>query len=192
MQPDKLPDFHFLLIAPNLGAEWLFDAARNYWLRFHPTVISDFELLRIIPEEYSITVTVVTRRDMVPRFGVNLAQIAPQALFDPVAYDFFDDAQLALDGRAELNQPFGVPLLPTDIPSVTPTETGIPPTDLPREPLEPTIGPIATEGPSPSPTSPGFITQTPTPETPVQTIEPLPTETPREPIYPTPGPITDA
>jgi hypothetical protein len=190
MQPDKLPDFHFLLVAPNLGAEWVFDAARNYWLRFRPTIISDFELLRIIPPEYSISVTVLTRRDMVPRFGVNLAQIAPQALFDPVAYDFFDDARLALDGRAELGQPFGVPLSATDIPTMTPSETGVPITDTPRDAIEATVGPIATDGPSPTPTSSGFVTQTPTPESADQTAQPETTETPRDPIYPTPGPIT--
>ena len=47
--PDTLPNYHFLLIAPNLGAEWFFDAARAYWERFRPIVVSDLELVRLIP-----------------------------------------------------------------------------------------------------------------------------------------------
>lgn len=195
MTPDRLPNYHFLLIAPNLGAEWLFDAARLYWERFRPTIVSDFELVRLVPPDYTVTVTVITRRDMLPSLGVTLAQVAPQALFDPLAYDFFDDAKLALDGRAHLNQPFGVPLLPTDVP--TPSPTFLPNDTLApgesRAPIEATAGALPTEGPSPTPTSPGFITQTPTPDTRnAPTEEPAATSTPQQPIYPTPGPVTGA
>lgn len=165
--PDRLPDFHFLLIAPNLGAEWLFDAARQYWDRFRPIVVSDLELVRLVPSNFSVAVTMIARRDTVAQWGVLLAQALPQALPDMVVYDYFEDMKQALNRRAELGQPFGVPLQPTTVP---PT------------PLQPTPGPII-GGNQPVPSTPerqgGFVTATPTP-----------TPDSQGPIYPTPGPIT--
>ena len=61
MLRDTLPNYHFLLISANLGVEWLFDAGRAYWEQFHPTVISDFAILRFIPENFTIAVTVSER-----------------------------------------------------------------------------------------------------------------------------------
>lgn len=141
---DTLPDYHFLLIASNLGAEWLFDAARLYWEAFRPIVIPDYEFLKIFRPEIRLAVTVVARRDIVKHLEDQLTLAAPQALFDPVVYDFFDDTKLALDGRAQLGHPFGVPLVPT------PT-------------LPPSATPPPTAGPPVVPTRPagGFVTQTP-------------------------------
>jgi hypothetical protein len=145
MPPDTLPDHHFLLIAPNLGSEWLFDAARSYWETFQPTVISNVELLRLLPPERTITVTLLSRRDLLKSLQAQLAEVVPEAFIDPIVYDYFDDAKLTLEGRTQLNQPFGVPLAPT------PTPTASPP-------------PTPTPGATPIPTRPpgGFITRTPT------------------------------
>ncbi len=169
--PNVLPDYHFLLIAPNLGAEWLFDAARAYWERFRPIVTSDLELPRLVPPENSIILTVVARRDTAPEWGVTVAQNLPQVLFDPIVYDSFDDMKQALNTRAALNQPFGVPLAPTPTPPppITPT-----PGSLLGQPAEPAQAAAPTRAPG------GFITATPQPPT---------SETPDGPIYPTPGPI---
>jgi hypothetical protein len=145
-----LPDYHFLLVAPNLGAEWLFAGARTYWQTFRPTIISDFELLSLIPLRFSLAVTVVARRDIVDHYREQLTQVAPRALFDPVVYDYVEDVQLTLDGRAQLYQPFGVPVPPTATPTITPLPSNTP-------------GPAPTEG-APSTREPsGFITQTPPP-----------------------------
>jgi hypothetical protein len=144
MTQSSLPNYHFLLIASNLGAEWLFDAARTYWERFMPTVISDVELLRLLPKTRTVVVTILARRDRIAYISAQLAQYVPQATLDPVAYDYFDDAKLTLDGRASLDQPFGVPL------PVTPTL-------LPPPTLTPTPG-VPTRAPG------GFVTQTPTPD----------------------------
>lgn len=160
MAQDTLPDYHFLLVAPNLGPEWLFDAARAYWGRFQPTVISDLALISFVPPALTLAVTVLARHDRAPQYGVELAQQAPHALFDPVVYDFIEDAQAALDLRAQLNQPFGVPLIPTAIP------------------LAPTAGPVVPQGS-------GFITQTPTP-----TPAPPDDSAAPQPLSPTPGPVT--
>lgn len=170
MSQTSLPDYHFLLIASNLGAEWFFEAARAYWEVFRPTVISDLPLVSIVPEDASVAVTAVVRRDRVALIGVELAKINPKALYDPVVFDFIEDAQAALNERASLYQPFGVPLIPTETPTPGPTSA----------PVYPTPGPVAPSG---------FMTQTPTPGLPDQ--DDILTEgTPQTPIFPTPGPIT--
>lgn len=175
--PDTLPNYHFLLMAPNLGAEWLFDAAREYWTRYRPIVVTDLELVRLIPGGYSVIVTTVARRDTAKQWAVWLAQNVPDALFDGVVYDLFEDTRKALNQRAQTDQPFGVPLkpTPTPIPAISPSPgaligaTAAPPTRAPG----------------------GFITQTPTPDIGQPTAVPtLPAATPGQPIYPTPGPIT--
>jgi hypothetical protein len=176
--PDQFPDYHFLLIAPNLGAEWLFDAARAYWERYKPIVVSDLELPRLVPPENSVIITVVARRDTASQWGVTVAQNVPAALFDPVVTDSFDEMKQALNDRAAQNQPFGVPRLPT-------------PTSPP--PIIPTPGSLLAQPPA-QPTRPpgGVITETPTPNGAVETIPPPASatpETPEGPIYPTPGPI---
>ena len=169
MSQTSLPDYHFLLIAPNLGAEWYFEAARAYWERFRPIVISDLSLINIVPDNVSVSVTIVARRDLVAQLGVELSQLNPDALFDPVVYDFIEDAQIALEQRAQTNQPFGVPLIPTETPTPGPTSP----------PVYPTPGPVA----------PGFVTQAPTQDLPDQSEIDV-TNPPQTPIFPTPGPIT--
>lgn len=177
--PDTLPNYHFLLIAPTLGAEWFFDAARAYWERYRPTTISDLELPRLVPAGYTIAVTVVARRDTASQWGVSIAQTIPDALFDPVVQDAFDNMKRVLDERAAQNQPFGVPLAPT-------------PTALP--PVSPTPGSILGAINQPPTRQPGgFITATPTtdgnlpPATPAPPPENGDTQGP---VYPTPGSIT--
>jgi hypothetical protein len=145
-----LPDYHFLLLAPNLGAEWLFAGARLYWQTFRPTVINDVELLHLIPLRFSLAVTCIARRDTIDFYREQVAASAARALFDPVVYDYVEDLQLTLDGRAQLYQPFGVPVPPT----ATPTMTLFPSV---------TPGPAPTEGIPPTREPAGYITQTPPP-----------------------------
>lgn len=165
MTQNTLPAYHFLLIDPELGAEWFFDAARLYWETFQPTVVSDLAFVALIRPTFTVTVTVVARRERSTAFGVQLAQIRPDILFDPVAQDDLASMRAELNRRAQTNQPFGMPLLPT-LPA-----GGI---------VQPTLGPLTTRAPS------GFVTQTPTP-TPGPTTDPNPPPGTPAPIDPTPG-----
>jgi hypothetical protein len=181
--PDTLPNYHFLLIAPNLGAEWFFDAARLYWERFRPTVVSDLGLISLIPERYTVAITVIARIDTASQWGVSIAQVKPDALFDPVVENAFENLKRILDARAADNQPFGVPLAstPTAPPPVNPTPGSI-------------LGPVNQPTQPPTREPGGFITATPTTDPnlpPPPTATPIPTtEGGGGPIYPTPGPIT--
>ncbi|MDX2162035.1 MAG: hypothetical protein SF162_11970 [bacterium] len=169
-QLTTLLDLHFLLIAPNLGAEWLFDGARQYWDRFRPTVISDLRLVALIPSTRSVGVTVLARRDTIGDLGVALAQDAPYAYFDPLVFDTLDQARAALNERAASNQPYGSPLL-TPFPTFD--------ASAPNSPAIPTPLLPATRAPA------GFITATPLP--PPTALTGTPEQTP---LRPTPGPIT--
>ena len=169
--PDQYPDFHFLLIAPNLGAEWLFDAARVYWDRYRPTIINDFEFVFLIPTDKAIIVTVVARRDTASQLGVQLAQQLPNAFFDPVVFDQFADTKKALNDRAVLNTPFGVAIS-------QPT-----PTLDPNAPIIPTPRLFPTNPPA------GFITEVPPTPSPAPTLSPVPSQDQPQPIVPTPGSV---
>jgi hypothetical protein len=163
-QPDAYPEYAFLLIAPNLGAEWLFDAARSYWERFRPTIITDLEFVRLIPPDKTIIVTVIALRDMAAQLGVQLAQINLNAYFDPVVRDLFEQTRAALEERVQLAQPFGVPL------------------NAPTATLDPNATLIPTPRLAPMRPPAGFVTQAP------PTAQPGDQEP--TPLLPTPGPVT--
>jgi hypothetical protein len=175
MPADTRPDYHFLLVSPNLGAEWLFDAARAFWDAFRPTIINDFTFLIFVPPERNITVTVIARRDTAPRLGVDLSQIRPNAYFDPVVFDNFEDARAELNRRAQAQQPFGVPLR-TPVPTLDPNMPFVPTPRLP--PTRPPAG-FMTATPTGTPTPEG------TPDVPETTEE----GGTRAPLTPPSGPI---
>ncbi len=162
-RPDQYPDFHFLLVSPNLGAEWLFDAARLYWDRYRPTILTDLSFVQLIPPDRRIVVTVIALRDTAARIGVELARINGTAYYDPVVYELFEQTKAALNERVQLGQPFGVVL---QVPTAT-IDPNAPVIPTPR--LAPTHPPA------------GFVTQAP--PTPVPDAqEPIP-------LSPTPGSV---
>lgn len=103
------PDYHFLYIDQTLGADWLFLAARRYWDRFRPVVITNLELVGYVPDKRTIAITTLARRDMAKKIADDVKRNFPRAQHDPLVYDFVDEMRLTLDGRAELQQRFGVP-----------------------------------------------------------------------------------
>lgn len=146
--PDTRPDYHFLLIAPSLGAAWFFEAARAYYEAFLPTVVSDGGLIQLVPDDKTIAVSILTRRDSFQRMAVQ-ASARPDVLIDALVYDTAEEAAATLNIRAANFQPFGVPLRPT----------AVPPTQVP---LTPTSGAIIGGPPTATPNMSGFVTQVPT------------------------------
>jgi hypothetical protein len=102
-------DIHFLYLGPGLSADWLFTAARRYWLRFGPIWIADLDLAALVPARRKIAITSLARRDTAKTVRDQIARFYPRAYHDPLVYDFMNEMQLTLDGRAEFNQRFGVP-----------------------------------------------------------------------------------
>ena len=159
MQANIRPDYHFLLVAPNLGAEWLFDAARQYVLAFAPIILGELDFAGLTPPNKTLTVTVIARRDTAAQIGVELAQVSPYAFYDPVVRDTFEETRAELDRRAAENQPFGVAIgLPPPatqasqpfIPTPIPTSSGPTPTPSPTVP----VTPLPTSGDAPAPIQP--------------------------------------
>jgi hypothetical protein len=112
-----MADYHFLYIDPSLGADWFFIAARRYWERFRPIVVNSFDLIAYVPTHRSIAITTLARRDMAKKIADDVKKTFPRARHDPLVYDFVEEMKLTLDGRADLEQRFGVPE------NVTPTPT---------------------------------------------------------------------
>lgn len=176
--PDIMPDYHFLFLAPNVEARWLFGAARAYVERFQPTVISNAVLLGFLPETATVTVSLLTRRDAFRALAVAIARERPTAYVDALIYEAETEAALALSRRATENQPFGVPLMPT-------------PTPEPRFPITPTPGAVIGGDPAPpdqNANPSGFITMTPSPTPPADALPDTNDDDDR--LSPTPGAIT--
>lgn len=174
MRPDVRPNFHFLILAPNLGAEWIFSAARAYWNTFRPTIIPDFDFLLVIPPTRTIIVTAIAQRDTIAQIGVELARSSPLAYLDSLVYDTPEALQVELDRRVSLGQPFGVQIS-TPTPTLDPNAINLPVIPTPR--LPPTRPPS------------GFVTSTPSPAgSPPPSSTPNPNEP--QPIQRTPGPLT--
>lgn len=125
------PDFHFLLFAPGLES-WVFQAARRYWATFRPILYSmqapdDVQLVAYtVGGSREIAVTLAMRRDTAPAIRAAVAERLPTVYLDPLVYDTPTDLQLTLNGRAALNQRFGVPLETTPRPTRTPGPIQLP------------------------------------------------------------------
>lgn len=107
------PDYHFLYIDPTLGVDWLFVAARRYWECFRPLVITSFDLVSYVPPQRSIAITTLARRDLAKKVASDVKKNFPHAFHDPLVYDYVEEMKLTLDGRADLQQRFGVPEIAT-------------------------------------------------------------------------------
>jgi hypothetical protein len=109
-------NYHFMYIDPTLDADWLFVASRRYWDAFRPIVIVDLELVSYVPAGRTVAITTLARRDMAPAITAAVKKRYPGAYHDPLVYDAVDEMKLTLDGRTDLQQPYGVPQEPTPIP----------------------------------------------------------------------------
>ena len=109
--PTPVPrfDYHFLYLGPGMSGDWLFIAARNYWLTFRPDVILTLDLIAYVPPRRRIAITSLARRDTAKMVRDDITKRFPKAYYDPLVYDYLNDMQLTLDGRAALNQRFGKP-----------------------------------------------------------------------------------
>lgn len=186
--------YHFLLLSPSLGAEWFFDAARRYWDRFRPTVVSDLALILLIPATTAVRVTVIARRDQIAMLGVQIAQQLPNAEFDPISFDTFEATKAELDRRADTMQAFGLPPLAATATALP--EAFIPTPRLATRPppaVTPNATPTGAATMTPFPPNATVITATPYPPNATIIIVPPgdgdPGDDPR-PIVPTIGAVT--
>lgn len=101
------PDYHWLVLAPGLQADWFFTAARNYWQTFRPTVITDWRLIRNVPPSKALAVTVLARSDTIGYLNKRIRDTWPNLFYDAIVFDDLAQMQAELDKRADSLKRFG-------------------------------------------------------------------------------------
>jgi hypothetical protein len=101
------PDFHWLILAPGLQAEWFFQAARRYWQSFRPTLMTDWDMIGYLPRKKSLAVTVLARPDTIDYLDANIRDEWPNVFYDPIVADDLAAMQAELDRRADAQRRFG-------------------------------------------------------------------------------------
>jgi hypothetical protein len=100
-------DYHWLVLAPGLQADWFFVAANRYWQTFRPTVLAEWELIASIPTDKSAAVTVLARPDTIAYMDEKVRDRWPNIYYDPVVFDTMVSMQAELDRRATQLKRFG-------------------------------------------------------------------------------------
>ncbi|HEC22801.1 MAG TPA: hypothetical protein ENI95_07780 [Chloroflexi bacterium] len=101
------PDYHWLILAPGLQADWFFLAARRYWQTFRPTVLTDWRMIELLPSDKSLAVTVLARSDTIDYMNERVRDAYPNVFYDPIVFDSLAEMQAELDRRATYQQRFG-------------------------------------------------------------------------------------
>ncbi len=102
-----MPDFHFLLLAPGLSTDWLFEAAARYWQAFRPAIMPHPGFIRYIPYSRSLAVTVIARPNDLPAVESMIRDAWPNVLYDPVVGESPEAIAAILDARVTQQRRFG-------------------------------------------------------------------------------------
>ncbi|GAB4476808.1 MAG: hypothetical protein Kow00124_19320 [Anaerolineae bacterium] len=100
-------DLHWLIMAPDVPAEWWLAAGRRYWDAFHPAIITSPALTRLVPPGKKLALTlIVTERS---RAGVEqaLRRARPDMYYDLIVAGSASDLREELDRRAYEGRRFG-------------------------------------------------------------------------------------
>lgn len=101
------PDYHFVLLAPGLNADWFFQAAEAYWARFRPTVMDTDALIALLPYHKSLAVTVIAPPDQVARMNEQIRERWPTIWYDLVIAETAQGLAEVLNGRVAVGRRFG-------------------------------------------------------------------------------------
>lgn len=101
------PDFHFIVMSQDFDASWLFVAAHDYWDRFSPVLITNTDLIGVVPATKSLAVTALCT----PAQANNLAQailaLGPNVYLDLLAPATPDALAATLNARVASSRRFG-------------------------------------------------------------------------------------
>jgi hypothetical protein len=100
-------DYHFMVLAPGLQSAWFFQAARQYWQRYQPTVTDDLALLGYLPAEARIAVTVLARSDTADYIQGELQNARSDLRVDMIVSDDLPSMEATLNSRAQNDLPLG-------------------------------------------------------------------------------------
>ena len=101
-------DFHFLILASGVPAVWFTQAARQFWLQFQPTVLSDWQSIGQLPTDKSILLTVLARPESKTAVEQALKNLHPNLHLDIITANDLTTMEFQLNKRAESGQPLGM------------------------------------------------------------------------------------
>lgn len=101
------PDYHWLILAPGLQADWFFQSANRYWQTFRPTVLANWDLIDMLPYSKTLAVTVLARSDTVAYMDKNVRDKWPNIYYDPIVFDTMEEMRAELERRATYMKRFG-------------------------------------------------------------------------------------
>lgn len=76
------PDYHFILLAPDVDPSLFFESAEQYWLRFHPILVESADLIQFVPSGKSLAVTVIANPDQVDTMTAQVRDPWPTIWYD--------------------------------------------------------------------------------------------------------------
>ncbi|MCC6614605.1 MAG: hypothetical protein IT320_14080 [Anaerolineae bacterium] len=100
-------DFHFIVLAPGLDAEWFFETMRAYWDRFRPIVTTDLSLIDYMPFEQSAAITIVSPPALMETLSRAASLPYPNAYLDPIEAVDLDEVARIFNDRVAVNRRFG-------------------------------------------------------------------------------------
>ena len=101
------PDYHWLILAPGLQADWFFQAAGRYWQTFRPSVFTNWDMIRMLPSTKSLAVTVLARSDTAGYMEKDIRKAWVNVYYDPIVFNTLEEMQAELDRRATYRKRFG-------------------------------------------------------------------------------------
>jgi hypothetical protein len=100
-------DFHMIILAPGLQADWFFKTAQSYWNAFRPIVTVHSELIDLLPHDVSLAATIIAPPELVDTMTETIQQVYRNVWFDLIVADDLDNVRDLLNGRVLVNRRFG-------------------------------------------------------------------------------------
>ncbi len=101
------PDYHFLILAPGFDTNWFFSAARDYWDKYRPTVLSATDFIAYLPTTRSLATTVLSTPDLVDYMSHHIKDRWPNVYFDLIVAEDTGTIADALAQRVTSGRRFG-------------------------------------------------------------------------------------
>ncbi len=101
------PDYHFIILAESINPDWFFRAAEAYWLRFHPVLLDNTDLIPLLPYDKSLAITVIATPDMIEQMNAQIRERWPTAWYDLIVVQTPDELGEVFAQRVTVGRRFG-------------------------------------------------------------------------------------
>jgi hypothetical protein len=101
------PDYHFIVLSPDFDASWLFTSAHDYWDRFRPALVTNIDLVGIVPGTKSLAVTALCTPAQANALAKSILALGPNVYLDLLAPATPDELIATLTTRVASGRRFG-------------------------------------------------------------------------------------